>query len=208
MVVGVLALAITALLVWEWSSERRNKRARALLKEEERVHVQALQLEAKLPFEEVEQAAQRLILDMDREREAAARADERWKAYARSLLSDVTELRKTVTRLEWLLSLCSYDPITGYLDDHGPTAGSELQKKLGDHQTAAAFQARLFDGVKLGLYRVADSNGERVYWLDPKRPAVTLASDEDATDGEVILGANALVDQMENGWSALPTGGR
>lgn len=215
MAVSLLVLVGALLAGWDRVGERRARRLREVAREEAAViradteaHERRLAIErAKgIPESSVKEAAARLILDMDHQREVMARTDEHWKARDRAQALEIEELRRTVRRLEWLLGLCSYDPITGYLDTYGPTGSRELYRRLGGDQTETAFQARLFDGVKSGLYRVADGEEGRVYWLDPKRPAVVLASDDDTED--VVLQANLLADAMENGKPALSGGGK
>lgn len=216
MIVALLLLVGLLLGLWDWVGERRAKRNRAaadegarLIRTEVEAHERHMALErAKaIPESEVKEAAARLIIDMDHQREVMARHDERIRIAMEEQEVEASELRQTVRRLEWILGLCSYDPITGYLDTYGPTSAADLYRRLGGNQVESAFQFRLLDGVKAGLYRVADGeSGQRIYWLDPKRPAVVLASDDDTTD--VVLQANQLADAMENGWSALPAGGQ
>jgi len=192
MIVTVIVLIILAATAIGWAADRRRLK---------------LQAEMKLPVnpELVEQAASRLILDMDSQREQMARWDERWKGREAELVQDLTACREAIGRLEWILSLCSYDPITGHLEREGVVTGARLYAQLGGHQTEAAFRARLLEGVKSGLYRAAEGDEGRVYWLNPARTQVVLAADDDAPDSVLALSVNRLVEAMENGL-ALPAG--
>lgn len=195
---AVLGL-VTVALVTDWWAERRAIRIRQIAK-----------AKAPIPFQAYEESAQRILVELDRlglalTTERAARAQDR---AAHELEAD--RFRQVVARLEWMLSLASYDPISGLLDQMGPMEEGELYGRLGAGSSEAAFHGRLLAGLTAGLYRCArygeEHDSPKLYWLDPNRPQAVVAFDAEAkrSTPEAVLEAERTVALL----ASLPPGPR
>jgi hypothetical protein len=189
-VAAVLGL-VTLALVSDWWGERRAIRIRA---------IEAVK--APIPFTAYEESAQRLVVEMDwlmkdLDDERRARAAEQAE---HELQAD--RFRMVVARLEWMLSLASYDPISGVLDQEGPMEEEALYRRLGGGSSRVAFHGRLLAGLTTGLYRCA-RHGEgrgapKLYWLDPSRPQAVVAFDAEAkrSTTDAVLEAERTVEAL------------
>lgn len=189
-VAAVLGL-VTVALVSDWWAERRAIRIRQLAA-----------AKAPIPFQAYEQSAQRILVEVDRlgqalTAERAARAEDR---AAHELEAD--RFQVVVARLEWMLTLASYDPISGMLDQMGPMEEGELYERLGAGSSEAAFHGRLLAGITAGLYRCARIGDEfdspKMYWLDTQRPQAVVAFDSEAkrSTSESVLEAERTVEAL------------
>lgn len=192
---GLIAVAVLGLVtlavVTDWWSERRAIRIRQLAA-----------AKAPIPAAAAEAAAQRILIEIDRLGEAlkaerAARAQDR---ASHELETD--RFQEVVARLEWMLSLASYDPISGILDQMGPMDEIQLHRLLGEGSSAAAFHGRLLAGLTAGLYRCARMGDEpdapKLWWLDPSRPQAVVAFDAEAkrSTPEAVLEAERTVEAL------------
>lgn len=189
-VAAVLGL-VTVALMSDWWAERRAIRIRQLAA-----------AKAPIPFQAYEQSAQRILVEVDRlgqalTAERAARAEDR---AAHELEAD--RFQVVVARLEWMLTLASYDPISGMLDQMGPMEEGELYERLGAGSSEAAFHGRLLAGITAGLYRCARIGDEfdspKMYWLDTQRPQAVVAFDSEAkrSTSESVLEAERTVEAL------------
>lgn len=172
-IVAALVAAVIVLLLFDWAAERRQDRIRERAK-----------LDAPIPAEAYEAAAQRLVIHLD-QLQTRLLAERQTRAQERTDHElEVARFQEVVARLEWMLSLSSYDPISGYLDQMGPMEEQELYERLGEGSSPAAFHGRLLAGLTAGLYRCArwgdDPDGRKMWWLDGQRPQAVVAFDAEA----------------------------
>lgn len=182
---------VMVLLTLDWAGDQRQARLRERVK-----------LEAPVPAAAYEAAAQRLVIHLDQLQlrlaaERQARAEEK---ATHDLEAD--RFRDVIARLEWMLSLASYDPIAGYLDQMGPMEEQELYARLGEGSSEAAFHGRLLAGLTAGLYRCArwgdDPDSPKMWWLDPNRPQALVAFDAEAkrSTSESVIEAERTVEAL------------
>lgn len=190
-ILAALVAIVIILVMFDWAAERRQDRIRERAK-----------LDAPIPAEAYEAAAQRLVIHHDQLQtrllaERQARAQERTDHEL-----EIDRFQEVVARLEWMLSLSSYDPISGYLDQMGPMEERELFARFGEGSSEAAFHGRLLAGLTAGLYRCArwgdDPEAPKMYWLDPNRPQAVVAFDAEAkrATAESVIEAERTVEAL------------